>query len=450
MAGGFALDVGEHRRNRPDTSRPMVGARELLCRRSFKGRDTGSDGHRQAAEYTAARFEEAGLRPAGSDGYFQRVEFRSRKIVERNSRLSLVRGSTIVPVALGEDANFVMRVDAASEVDAAMVFAGYGLHIPEVGHDDLAGLDVRGKVVLLLTGGPSTIPDTLLAHQSNLRWASLKRAGAIGVVAIQNPKGQDIPWERGTLARLLPSMVLADAPLDDSHGQQLAVTVNPAKAEMFFTGTDHTFAALLQLARDGKALPRFPLPTSIRASLATEVKSVTSDNVVGILPVTDSRLKGEYVVVSSHIDHLGEGVQRGDAIYNGAMDNATGAATLIETAAESARRKGFKRSIVFLATTAEEKALLGAYYYANRPTVPASAIVANLNTDTILPLYRLKGLLALGLDESDLAADVVSVARALGLQVYPDAEPERRMFVRNDHYSFVRYRGTIDFIENRV
>ena len=404
----------------------------------MKGRETGSPEHREAAEYIARQFKEAGLKPGGTDGYLQSVPFRSRKIVEDKSSLALVRGGTASPVVLGDEATFSMRIEHAPRVEAPLVFAGYGLQVPEAKHDDLAGLDLKGKVVLLLTGGPSSIPGPLLAHYQNTRWAYLKQAGAIGVISIQNPKGQDIPWERSKLARFLPSMAIADPALDETSGQQLAVTVNPATAEKFFEGTGHTFKELLALSNAGQVLPRFVVPTSIRATVAVDTQSLSSDNVIGILPGTDPVLKNEYVVVSAHLDHLGVGTMAGDAIYNGAMDNASGVATLIEAAAAAAAKNGFKRSVIFAAVTAEEKGLLGSRYYANRPTVPPSSLVANLNTDMFLPLFPLRSLVVQGLEESDLAGDLRSMARPLGIEVYSDPEPERNAFTRSDQYSFIR------------
>jgi Zn-dependent M28 family amino/carboxypeptidase len=404
----------------------------------MKGRETGSPEHREAAEYVARHFKEAGLKPGGTDGYFQPVPFRSRKIVEDKSSFALVRGGTASPVVLGDEATFSMRIDPAPRVEAPLVFAGYGLQVPEAKHDDLAGLDLKGKAVLLLTGGPSSIPGPLLAHYQNTRWTYLKAAGAIGVVSIQNPKGQDIPWERSKLARFLPSMAIADPALDETSGQQLAVTVNPATAEKFFEGTGHTFKELLALSNAGQVLPRFGVPASIRATVTVDTQSLSSDNVVGILPGNDPVLKSEYVVLSSHLDHLGVGTIPGDVIYNGAMDNASGVATLIEAAAAAAAKKGFKRSVIFAAVTAEEKGLLGSRYYANKPTVPPSSLVANLNTDMFLPLFPLRSLVAQGLEESDLAADLRSMARPLGIEVYSDPEPERNAFTRSDQYSFIR------------
>ncbi len=410
----------------------------FLAADRMKGRETGSPEHREAAEYVARHFKDAGLKPGGTDGYLQPVSFTSRRIVEEKSSLAIVRGSSVVPVVLGDEATFSMRIDPAPRVEAPLVFAGYGLQVPESKHDDLAGLDLKGKVVLLLTGGPSSIPGPLLAHYQNTRWSYLKQAGAIGVVSIQNPKGQDIPWERSKLARFLPSMAIADPALDETAGQQLAVTVNPATAEKFFEGTGHTFKELLGLSNAGQVLPRFAVPASIRATVAVATESLTSDNVVGILPGVDPVLKNEYVVVSAHIDHVGVGTMTGDAIYNGAMDNASGVATLIETAAAAAANKTLKRSIIFLAVTAEEKGLLGSRYYANRPTVTSSSLVADLNTDMFLPLFPLRSLIVQGLEESDLADDLRKAARPMGIEIYSDPEPERNAFVRSDQYSFIR------------
>jgi len=404
----------------------------------MKGRETGSPEHREAAEYIAQHFKDAGLKPGGTDGFFQPVKFRSRKIVEAKSSLDLLRDGKATSVVLGDEATFSMRIEPAPHVEAPMVFIGYGLQVPEAKHDDLAGVDLKGKVALLMTGGPSTIPGPLLAHYTNTRWSYLKASGAIGVVSIQNPKGQDIPWDRSKLSRFLPSMALADSSLDDTLGQQLAVTVNAARADKFLEGSGHTMAELLELSNAGKTLPHFSIPLSVRATVTIDAETLASDNVVGILPGIDPQLKNEYVVISAHIDHVGVGTQSGDAIYNGAMDNASGIATLIETAAAAAAKHANKRSLIFLAVTAEEKGLLGSRYYASKPTVRAKSIVADINTDMFLPLFPLKSLIVQGLEESDLAGDLRKTARPLGLEVYSDPEPERNAFVRSDQYSFIR------------
>jgi Zn-dependent M28 family amino/carboxypeptidase len=259
------------------------------------------------------------------------------------------------------------------------------------------------------------------------------------VLSIQNPKGQDIPWDRSKLSRFMPALAIADPSLDETLGQQVAVTVNPAMADKFLEGSGHTMKELLALSNDGKVLPHFAIPASARIQVAIDAKAIESDNVIGILRGTDPALRDQYVIVSAHLDHVGAGEAiKGDPIYNGAMDNASGIATLIETAAALAAKGGLKRSIIFAAVTAEEKGLLGSRYFANRPTVPAANIVADMNTDMFLPLFPLKYLIVQGLEESDLAEDLRKVARARAIEVLSDPEPERNAFTRSDQYSFIK------------
>ena len=404
---------------------------------SLQGRETGSEGHRKAANYVADQFKKAGLKPGGTNSYFQPVSLLKRRIVEEKSSLTLIRGNTEEPIKWGDEAMLSMRIDHPPKLEAPIVFVGYGLRIPEANYDDLAGVDLQGKIAVLLSGVPPGIPGPLASHYGSVRWQSLYAAGAVGGIAIQNPKTLEVPWERQVLSRFLPQMVLTDASMADSVGQQLAATINPAHAEKWFAGSGHTFKEILDLANEGKRLPSFDMKASVRSIVTQETEPVTSENVVGILPGTDATLKDEYVVISAHLDHLGTSAKPvdGDTVFNGAMDNASGIATLIETAAA---RKGFKRSVVFIAVTAEEKGLLGSRYFAHRPTVPASRIVANLNTDMFLPIFPMKSVIALGLDESDLAADLRRVAARQGVEVLADPEPERNGFIRSDQYSFIR------------
>ena len=262
----------------------------------------------------------------------------------------------------------------------------------------------------------------------------------IGVISIQNPIGQDIPWARSKLARLRPSLSLADASLSENAGLRFSMTLNPASAEKFFVDSGHSFAEILKLAEAGKSLPRFAIPATVRATVAFEKQTFESQNVVGILPGTDPKLRNEYVVLSAHLDHVGKGEPiNNDAIYNGAMDNASGIATLLEAArAFGEKNKRFRRSVVFLAVTAEEHGLLGSKYYAAYPTVPARSIVANINIDMFLPLFPFRSFIVQGLEESNLADDLQKVAKSIGVEVLSDPEPERRAFVRSDQYSFIR------------
>src|SRR5438552_15397759 len=243
---------------------------------SMEGRNTGSAGHKRAAEYVAAQFEKAGLEPAGTDGFIQPIKFHTRRIVESGSSLALVRDGRTEPLALGADATISVRTDPAPSLDAPLVFAGYGLDVPEMHFNDLDDPAVKSsianRVVVFLAGSPPNIPGPLRAHYQSAgeRWAALKAAGGIGTVSIANPKSMDIPWARSTLARLQPAMTLADPALEDAPGQQFSAAVNPAHADKLFAGSGHTFQELLALADAGKPLPRFPLPARVKAAVAAE------------------------------------------------------------------------------------------------------------------------------------------------------------------------------------
>lgn len=405
---------------------------------SMRGRETGSAEHRKAAEYIAANFKRAGLVPMGTDGYFQPVRFTVRRIAEEKSSIALVRDGRAERLAFGNEVIVGVRSAPPALLDAPLAFAGFGLRIPELNYDDLAGLDLKGKVVVLLGGGvPAGVPGPALASARNALGGTLRAAGAVGILTIANPRG-DIPWSRSALARLNPQMELLD-PAAPAPSAVLGLTLNPAAAEQLFTGTGHTYAELQALADSAKPLPRFDLPVRLQATVGVTEREVTSDNVIGMLPGTDPALKGEYLVVSAHLDHIGVGQPiHGDSIYNGAMDNASGVATLIETAGTLAKAGKLRRSVLFTAVTAEEKGLLGSYWFATHPTVAPAAIVADLNTDMFLPINPLTRLLVNGLEESDLSDDVRRAAAAVHVEVITDPEPERNGFVRSDQFSFIR------------
>jgi len=415
---------------------------QYLADDRLEGRDTGSAGHRKAAAYVAGEFERAGLKPAGTEGYIQPVRFHTRRLREAESSLTLVRNGESEELVLGEDASISARIDPAPEVDAEVVFAGYALTVPEMQYDDLAGLDLRGKIVLHLAGGPSSIPGPLRSHyqSANERGRFLERAGVIGTIVIQNPHHMDLPWQRIALGSRQASMSLADPALDPQFGLRFSAAVNPAQAEKWFAGSGHSFDDLVALADAGKPLPRFPLHASIRARVAVERGEVESQNVAGLLPGTDPVLKDQYVLLTAHLDHLGIGEPiNGDRIYNGAMDNASGVATLLDVAqALNETKSRLRRSLLFVAVTGEEKGLLGSRYFAAHPTVKAGSMVADLNVDMFLPLFPLRSVTVYGLNESDLGEEVRTVARARGLRIQDDMEPERNIFIRSDQYSFIR------------
>ena len=415
---------------------------QVLADDNMEGRNTGSPGHLRAARFVAGEFEHAGLKPAGVDGYLQPVKFKVVQIDEEHSSLAMIRDGKITPLKLGEDANLAVRADAAENIESELVFCGYGLSIPEYQFNDLAGLDLKGKIVVYLGGGPSSVPGNLRSHYSTRgeRWKALHAAGAIGVVAIPNPKNMDIPWARSTLSRLRPEMELSDEKFAEAPGEQFGAVINPARAEQLFAASGHTFGELLALADKDQPLPHFPLHIRLRATQHLRLSEAESQNVIGMLPGSDPALKNEYVVFGAHLDHLGVGAPiNGDRIYNGAMDDGSGIASLIEIA-DIAKQENLrpKRSILFVAVTGEEKGLLGSQYFTSAPTVPLKNIVADINMDMYLPLFPLKSLHVMGVEESTLGADIRAVAAKAGVAVKPDPEPQRNLFIRSDQYNFIR------------
>ena len=414
---------------------------KVLAADNMEGRETGSPGLRKAEAYVVEQLQQAGLQPAGTDGFYQPIKFVSRQIVEKDSSAFLVRNRKAEPLALGEDAIFSTRVDLAPRVEAPLVFAGYGLSIPEKNYDDLAGLDLKGKVAVLFTGSPAEMPGPLASHYQTRkeRWKAFKNAGAVGLISIPNPASMDIPWPRIALNRTRPSMDIADPEFDETKGEKLAMYFNPAHADKLFEGSGHTFEEIAALGKDRKPLPRFALAASIRTTTKVETKSVESANVIAMLPGADPRLKNEYVVLSAHVDHLGIGEPiHGDRIYHGAMDNASGTALLLDVAASLKRSSERpKRSLLFLFVTAEEKGLLGSRYFAARPTVDPKSMVADINVDMFLPIHPLKVLTVYGLEESDLGTLAREVAQACGIAVQTDPQPLRNAFIRSDQYNFI-------------
>lgn len=414
---------------------------KVLASDDMQGRETGSEGLRKAAAYIVAQLQKDGLQPAGRNGYYQPVKLISRQIDESASSLNLVRNGVSESLVLGEDAFFSTRVQLASRVDAPLVFVGYGLRVPEKNYDDYAGLDLKGKIAVTISGSPANMPSALASHYQSAaeRSKTVRELGIAGIISIPNPASMDIPWSRATLARTRPSMTLADPELDDGRGVDLAVVFNPARAEKLFKDSGHTFEELATLAKDRNPLPIFPLTVSLQARAKLIQKDVESANVIAKLPGNDPKLKNEYVVLSSHMDHLGIGEPiNGDTLYNGAMDNASGCALNLDIADSLHRAPRPARSVLFVFVTAEEKGLLGSKYFASHPTVPKSSMVADINTDMFLPIFPLKILTVYGLAESDLGDVVEQVAESDGVQVQPDPEPLRNIFIRSDQYSFIR------------
>jgi peptidase M28-like protein len=431
---------------------------QLLASDSMQGRLTGSDDYLRAAAYVMEQFKSDGLQPAGiNGGFYQPVKFDVQRVLAEKSSMSLVTDGKNMPLLLGTDVVLSARSAQVDHVDAPLVFLGYGLHLPEAKYDDFDSAAVpwkslKDKIVVYINGGPADLPGPLKSYARTAPFMkALRDAGAVGAILIPTPKSMDFGWQRVASGASQPGMRLAVTPdaaavavqhpaLADDHNPMFSATFNPAEAEKLFSGTGHTFSEILALADAQKPLPRFALGKSVRATVVGEHSEVESPNIVAKLEGSDPKLSKEYILVSAHLDHLGVGAPiHGRTIYNGVMDDASGVATVLETArAFSQAKTRPKRSILFVIFTAEEKGLLGSRYFAGHPTVPESAIKADLNLDMFMPLFALKKLHVQGLEQSTLAVDAQKVGKSHHIVIAPDPEPDRNSFIRTDQYSFVQ------------
>jgi Zn-dependent M28 family amino/carboxypeptidase len=411
---------------------------------NMEGRETGSLGLRKAEAYAVEQLKHAGLEPAGTNGFYQNVKFVQRTIDEKNSFAFLTSEGEPTPLSLGTDAYFTTRIEGSDqELNAPLVFAGNGLQVPENNVDELADLDLKGKIVVYLAGSPSTVPGSLAAHYGGIgqRWKRYAESGAIGIIAIPNPASMDIPWSRMSLNRAHPSMDLADAEFNEVGGLKMAMVFNPESAQRLFAGSGHTFEEIAALGKQRSLLPHFDLKVTLKAREIIQKVDLESANIVAKLTGTDPLLKKEFVVLSAHIDHIGIGEPvNGDKIYNGAMDDGSGTAAVLDVAASLKHHpEKLRRSILFVLVTAEEKGLLGSKYFAAHPTVDAKAIVADINIDMFLPIVPLKVLRVQGIKDSTLGDRASAIAQSFAVQAVPDPEPLRNLFVRSDQYNFIRH-----------
>lgn len=428
-----------------DDALSLEGARwlahvQVLADDRMEGRLAGTPGHERAADYVIGQFFSLGLGPAGTSGYRQPVALVEQRIDLGASHLALATPAGTTALVVGDDLLIDARIpQPAAPFSAPLVFLGYGLHMPEAGHDDFAGQDLKGKLVVVLSGGPAAVSGALKAHARRAElWPALERAGAIGLVNIPNPRSMDIPWERQKLFAETPGMRLADPALNPATRPFVTLTFNPAMAEKLFEGSGRTFAEMLAIADRGEALPRFALATRIGGQVVAHDRVFSSPNVVALLPGSDPALKQQAVVLTAHLDHVGiDKPVAGDSIYNGAMDNASGIASMLELA-RALKASPPRRSVVLLAVTAEERGLLGSWFFARNPSTRGLDLVANINMDMYLPLWTFTHLVALGAEESTLGPVAAAAAQKLGVEQVPDPEPDRMGFVRSDQYSFVR------------
>ncbi|GAA0439115.1 MULTISPECIES: M28 family metallopeptidase [Sphingomonas] len=417
----------------------------FLASDALRGREAGTPDYDVAAEYVAAQMLAAGLTPGGKDGsWFQPVPLVAAKPAGEPTMALRVAGQA-VPMAFGTD--WTIRVTPTAEriaLSAPVVFAGYGIVDKASGRDDYRGLDVRGKIVAILYSGPKGLNSEIAAHLSNRldRARVAKAHGAVGVVVIETSQiHQVFPFEAMAEGWDTRGVTWADAagkPRD--AGVPTLGVLSFAGAEKLFAGSKIRWSDVRAADDAGKKLPTGALAATLSTEQRFTIEHVPSANVVGMLRGSDPTLSSEVVVLSAHLDHIG--VTKpvdGDAINNGALDNAIGIASMLEVAkafgTEAARPK---RSLLFVAVTAEEKGLIGSDYFAAHPTVAKENVVANVNLDMPILTYRFVDLVAFGADRSSIGPAVAAAAKARGLALVPDPAPEEADFVRTDHYSFVR------------
>ena len=385
-----------------------------LSNDGMEGRDTGSDGYLKAERYVIAEFQKAGLKPAGEKGFAQAVPLREVKLQTADSPIELVRPDGVSKLAWMRQISVQARLGLPETIDAEMVFLGDG---PAAG---ATAIDPQHKVVVQLPVRRAATPITGVAAMLNID-------GTTGA----EPPHWPVPYA--------VSMALAETPQRNSNAAP-AFRFNPEFAEELFRGSGHTFAELQKLAAEGKPLPQFTLPAKLHATMKVSTRELTSDNLIAVLPGSDPKLAGEFVVVSAHLDGYGIGEPRnGDKIYNGAFDDAAYVATLIDFA-QKLHESGTKlrRSLLFLVVTGEEKGLLGSRYFAAHPTIAKEKLVADVNLDQLRPLFPLRILTCIGLGESSLGQTVRKVGESMNILIQADPEPERRLIQRSDNYSMMQ------------
>ena len=423
---------------------------QFLADDKLEGRKAGTPGYDKAVAYVEQQFQSIGLKWAGTQGYQQSIALIPTTVDTSKSSLALKHAGGFEKFELGHDMNLSPHVDTQDHVSAPLVFIGYGLRIPRKRIDDFAGTDLKGKIAVFYNAAPDRLqgPQRAYARGQDQRWKQLREAGAVGVISVASPRvvpgTEKLPAAQQQAAQPQraqgPTLLFADPKMDTLKGIQLAATSTPTGFDKLLAGTGHTYAELKTLADAGKPLPHFEIPGTIEAqTVVTKGAEIHASNVIGMLEGSDARLKKQYVVVSAHLDHLGIGREiNGDKLYNGAMDNASGVASVIECAKILATQPRPKRSLIFIALAGEELGELGSQYFATDPTVPKQDIVADLNMDMYLPLFPLRFIEVQGMGESTLGNDARAAFQVNDVEVQYDKQPDENRFVRSDQVNFVK------------
>ena len=428
----------------------------------LEGRGVGARGDSLARLYLATRMERAGLKPANGHGGFEQP-------VPIVGIQSIIKSPLSVRSDKGEESftapadyvAFAGRPDARTQVDGAeIVFVGYGISAPEQDWDDFGGFDCAGKVLLVMNNDPSSDPDLfegkrrLYYGRWSYKYEEAARRGAVGAIVIHTTPSAGYPFQV-----IQSSHEGEEFWLPFEEGQPTLpvrswCSEDAAKKIASLGGFD-----LDDLRQKAESREFTPVALGVRASLETEntVQQKESANVLGLLEGSDPKLRDEVVVVTAHFDHLGVGPEKqGDSIYNGGVDNASGAAALLEIAdACSCLDVAPRRSILFLSVTAEESGLLGAKYFARHPTTPIKKIVANVNLDSLNVWGATRDIQMVGYGKNSLTDVVAAIAERRGRRLEPNKEVDKGYFYRSDHFAFAKVgvpavflEPGVDFIEN--
>ena len=419
---------------------------EFLASDLLEGRAAASRGYDIAAAYVSAQFRQSRLDPAGgAGGFLQTVPLLEATPVLPGSSVELVIAGKTHAFEYGT--HYLPSADflsASSTLTAPLTFAGYGIDAPELGYNDFANVDVKGRIAVIFTGAPAKFAHTQRAYYSSTytKFPKLIERGAVGVVLIDSPENARLfPWERTVAMSWTPQMRwLNESGQPENAYEQLKLRFrfNQEAAGKLFEGATENYEDVLASAENGEP-QGFDLPGLLTMSATTGLRRTESTNVLAIAPGTDPKLKNEYVVITAHLDHLGRGAAvNGDSIYNGAQDNAVGIAILLEMA-RALNASGIKprRSLLFAAVTAEEKGLLGSDYLALHPPAEGT-LVADINVDMPMLFVPTTDFVALGDQHSSLGSVARTAVAAQGYKLSPDPTPEQVSFVRSDQFSFIR------------
>ncbi|WP_066555381.1 M28 family peptidase [Croceicoccus bisphenolivorans] len=429
-------------------SAPFIeGDIRYLASDALDGRKAGTAGFDAASDYVAQRFAAIGLKPGGTDGtWFQPVDLRIKSYGAIDGNVMELSGPN-APDGLEANEDYIVTAAGnalSGTVEAPLVFVGQGFVDPRTGRDDLAGVDLEGKIAVALSGAPEYLDPEELAYFKSTRIDRLADAGAVGVISLSLPKDDKPAAWKGT-KDYYHHYTLATwiGPDGTAFGRKPAyrayATIRPESAEKFLAKQPVDLKSAFETTntREGRFRP-FDMGVTAKMTFDQKLRDVTSRNVVGMVEGTDPQLKNEYVVLTAHLDHIGHepAGAEGDAINNGAMDNASGVAIMLDVARRLAANPP-RRSVLFVALTAEEMGLVGSAYNARFPTVPAGSIVANVNMDMPMVTYPFSDIIAYGAERTTMFPVVRAAARRAGVTLAADPKPEEAFFTRSDHYSYV-------------